>query len=339
MKHVKRIGLGVLLVSVLIGVIYGIRASQAANLVGLEFRITCSGISSEGGAIDLDRDNTGNNREAYTFIAKDGYGNLILGPMTEQFVVGGRQFYAEGTFFVWDIPPQANPITLMILSAGGNGFNEQLLYTRVEDCPQLTARGQAQVPFELLDADGGVSPSIPLNQPLPNPVNVNNVANLLGLPGFAVVNTARLNIRSGDGVQYTRVGILDGGTELIVLGRNPEGSWWYVQVADIRGWVSGEYIALRGDLQNTPWLPGEGEIQPPRFIYYAAAPLYRGPDPATGEVCVVAGNLEFNVYGRTPNWEWYQVRATCNGAEATGWVKNDLGALRNPAEANIPITG
>ncbi len=67
-----------------------------------------------------------------------------------------------------------------------------------------------------------------------------------------VVNTSFLNVRSGDGPQYTIVATVVGGTDLPVLGMNSDGSWYLVTTPVGSGWVDVSFTLPRGDFSNVP---------------------------------------------------------------------------------------
>jgi hypothetical protein len=309
----------------------------------LNFRLSCTGFTSMGGRLILNRDNTGSNQEAYMVTGMDGTGNIIYGPNAETFVVGGQLIFPNGQYESWTSVPQANPLFLIVASSAGNDHAEEVIYRRTDNCSSLPVSsstgfdqtGLNEVP-RIVDAQ--TAPSVPLNAAPPVPISINNIANLLELPGYAIVNTSRLNMRSGSGTQFTRVAVLNGGTELVVLGRNANDSWWYVLVDGMRGWVSGEYLILRGDLRALPVLPSQGDILPPRFILYDDYPVWNGPSQTARRICTLPGNLEYAILGRDRDSEWYQVDATCDGEPVIGWVQAGLGAVRNSGGLRIPVT-
>jgi hypothetical protein len=329
--------------------IFGVLLAQAAPVEAavrgtLKFRLSCTGFTSRGGSLPLNRDNTGNNQEAYSFTAYDGNGNVIYNE-TSRFVVGGRLNYPAGEFRLWSSTPQANPLVLKVTSLAGNGKSEEVVLRWTEQCPTLTASGTElatvsglQAPLDLEEITGGTAPALPLNATAPTPITINNINTVFGLSGYGIVNTSRLNMRTGDGVQYAPVAILNGGTELVILGRNANDSWWYVQADNVVGWVNTEFLLLRGDLRATPQIPVDGEIRPPRFVVYSTSTLYQAPDAFTTPVCEIAGNLEYAVIGRDEESNWYQLEATCDGNAVTGWIAADRGALRDPAQRFIPQT-
>ena len=66
------------------------------------------------------------------------------------------------------------------------------------------------------------------------------------VPPQAVVQADRLNVRSGPSTAYARIGQLEAGAEVDIVGRNEEGTWWQIVYSagdEGRAWVSAEYIA------------------------------------------------------------------------------------------------
>ncbi len=69
-------------------------------------------------------------------------------------------------------------------------------------------------------------------------------------PPRIIVNTGRLNVRTGPGPQFSTLGSVPGGTILDGLASTPDGLWYYVESPLGRGWVYGEYTLLRGFFDN-----------------------------------------------------------------------------------------
>jgi hypothetical protein len=323
----------------------------AANGSGVTFSLGCAGFSSSG-EIVLDRDNTGTGREAFGVSATDGAGQVIFAGEPDSFFVGGTVSWADGGTFAWTRAPEFNPLTLHVVSLSGNGLAAEIEHVAVGSCADLPTIvliteelgiGGGGIPI-ILDPrllEGETSEEVPLNTAPPRPENPIGLAE--ALRGYAVVNTDNLSVRSGDGREYTLVAIVDGGTQLVVLGRNEftgdTETWWYVQVGDIVGWVSGQFLTMRGDLSHVPEVPVTGElIQPRFFLIRDEAPLYVSPAFNANGVCALPGGQEYLVIGRDNNIVWYEIEADCNGTPVTGWIPAYLGAIRNPAEQFIEVT-
>lgn len=60
--------------------------------------------------------------------------------------------------------------------------------------------------------------------------------------GTAVVTANSLNVRSGAGTNYSKVGALSKGTKVTIL--KTSGSWYQIKSGSVTGWVSAEYIKV-----------------------------------------------------------------------------------------------
>ena len=70
---------------------------------------------------------------------------------------------------------------------------------------------------------------------------------------------AFVNIRTGPGVQYPTIGVMEPGQTAEVVGISPDKLWWVIKVPeapDGQGWISGEFVKVEG-AENVP------VIQPP----------------------------------------------------------------------------
>lgn len=309
--------------------------ASAAVREGLVFRIDCDGFTSLGGSVKLDRDNTGANREQFIITAFDGNNNVIFAPVVESFIVGSRISFPVGAAFKWTSAPVANPIVVRVYSPSGNGQTEQTIFSAAGSCAGLATVAESS--FSLLRVlDGSTSPSVALNAQPPRPFGGTEL--IEGQKGYLVVDTAALNLRSGDGVEYSIVGRVRGGSFLAVLGRNANASWWYVQVDDIIGWVNNEHVKIRGNLSGTPEIPVRGEAFLPRVYVYTAQMIKTLPRPDALNLCEIAGGLEYYVVGRNSDATWYELEAVCGDAPVTGWIDAELVAIRNPGGYVIPVT-
>ena len=67
----------------------------------------------------------------------------------------------------------------------------------------------------------------------------------------ALTNTG-LNLRSGPGTVYDRVGLVAGGAVVPIIGRGGDNSWWQVRYGINVGWVSGQYTSIYGICTSVP---------------------------------------------------------------------------------------
>jgi hypothetical protein len=305
---------------------------QAATRSGLSFRLDCDGLVSRGGGLSLNRDNTGAGLETITFSAVDGAGNVILPAISNTSFVGGSIVLADGLSWGWSSVPTANPLILTVTSVAGNGLAEQVVYQAAGLCSGLPTTDAGE---DLLGLpDGITSPSVEINTVAPRPDGNEDVA--ISQDGYLIVDTDNAFLRSGDDVRYTPVAIVDGGTFLVVLGTNGDGSWWYVQSDEIRGWINNELVIIRGDLSNVPLVPVIGEIARPTLFIHIVQPIY--DEPGGSPLCTIAADQEYYINFRT-DFEpvWYGIEATCGGQTVIGWILGEFGSFRNPGEVNIPF--
>lgn len=160
--------------------------------------------------------------------------------------------------------------------------------------------------------------------------------------GYLIVNTGALNVRTGPSARYTVITTIAGGTEVHVVGKN-DGTefWWFVELEDgTRGWINNIHTIIRGDLTGTPVVEAQGIlIQPTLYIGYAGNLIYPSLPHQGHPVCSLPGRSEFPIIGRSQRTNWYQIVATCqDGTAVTGWVEGIIGAVRNPAGLEFPIT-
>lgn len=178
---------------------------------------------------------------------------------------------------------------------------------------------------------------------LPRPTNPPGLAE--SQPGYAIVDVDNLFMRSGPGTQYTPVAILDGGTRLVVVGRNllgaddAAGLWWYVQVGALAGWVKGDedFLILRGDLSGVTVVPvPTGQvIQPTLVVGFSGNLIYPAPE-AVNPICPMPSG-EFRVIARNEDGSWFQIMTRCGNTDVIGWLQAERGLLRNPGDVVIPV--
>jgi hypothetical protein len=301
--------------------------------------------------LTTDRDNTGRSREAIVITVTDGTGRVIY-ENTSIYPVNQRVTFDDGTGFNWTSQPIYNPLVLHVVSVAGNGQPEQLIYLVTGTCVGLPtyADGVFVIGDDLsifplylaqayAPADGRTGPSVDPNAVPPRPTNPLEIVETQ--PGYAIVNTDNLFLRTGDSVEFTPVGILDGGTRLIVLGSNgrfdnEDELWWYVEVGGLRGWVKDQFLYLRGDLRGLPVVPVIGEIIQPTLYVGVNNPIFNSRSVGARVLCEIAGGLLYNVVAVDDvEPTWVLIEATCDGATVNGWIPADRGILRN--QGGVPI--
>lgn len=304
--------------------------SSAATRDGLRMVPGCEEISSRGGGIILNRDNTGQRRESFTISATDGYGTVLVS-ITESSFVGTQINYLAGLSFDYTTAPAANPLRVEVVSPAGNGFEAQVIYASLGSCAGLEFVGRDESAI----TDFTPSPSVPLNAAAPR-IGGTEDLRVTGVGHVVVTNIGTVNLRSGDGVEYTIVAQADHNDKLTVIGRNDDASWWFVSSNEIRGWVNATLVAVRGDVSDVPVVPVQGDLLPPRLFVFREQAVYAAPESII-EACVIPGGLEYAIVGRNRGGTWYELSITCGDAETTGWISSEFGAFRNSG-LSIPVT-
>lgn len=69
-----------------------------------------------------------------------------------------------------------------------------------------------------------------------------------------VVTADSLNVRSGPGTDYPRIGSLVRGNKVTIL--STEGDWYYISMGDVTGYVSAAYISLDGSMNQSGLITG-----------------------------------------------------------------------------------
>ena len=190
-----------------------------------------------------------------------------------------------------------------------------------------------------VDADGGLH--LVFNVPVGDAnitVSGTDGTNVQATGGYLLVNTSYLNVRSGDGPGYTVLGVVAGGDRLEVVGRNAKHTWWFVNVDGTEGWVNDAHVLVRGNLSDTPVVESHGTlIQPTLYVGYPGNYLWSDLSANGVIVCVLPGNAEHLLLGRSPGGNFYLIETECNGETVQGWISKDLGIVRNPASVTIPV--
>ncbi len=333
-----------LIVILMLGLVGSAAAATGSDLA---LSVSCTGFTSRGGTIVFE------DTDAVIVRAQDGAGTVLYESRIAR-PTSGSFAWDDGERVAWTAEPEFSPIVISIVSEAESIAEQELVYLVVGNCSTLPSAGDVYdiaVDLGLLallaDADGTTAPSLLRDAVPPRPTNDTNVVEALS--GYAIVNTDNLFMRSGPGVQYTPVAIVDGGTRLIVLGRSDsdlldvsDQLWWYVEAGGLRGWVNNALLSLRGDLRNIPVVPAQGEIiEPTVYIGFTGSRMRAAPRQGAQVVCGVQGDAYYPLLARdTHPANWYFVEATCvDGSVARGWFQVDNVILVNPAEVIVPLFG
>lgn len=99
----------------------------------------------------------------------------------------------------------------------------------------------------------------------------------------ARVNVTTLNFRRGPSTDYPSITTLSLGTEVPIVGRLGDNSWWQVTASGQTGWVSAAYTELLGNCGSVP------VAAPPSSPTPVITPTLTGPQPANLIVSTLTG--------------------------------------------------
>lgn len=166
----------------------------------------------------------------------------------------------------------------------------------------------------VMAVDGAPAAPVGVDQQLAQPV--------------VIVNTSFLNVRSGPGAIYSIIGTLPGGTQLGVVGRNSDASWWQVQSVYGAGWVYAEFVIPRGDFRAVPVVQVSGVmVRPTAAVIGSPATVYVAPDSMASVLGLALVGSDMPIAGRTGDGVWWQVETNVG----LGWVMQEAVALRGDA--------
>lgn len=194
--------------------------------------------------------------------------------------------------------------------------------------------GEHTIKVEYYDADGlaGInvhwepapkvakSDSAPFAPPQSSPAQLNPTPVPADAP-LAHVAIGVLNVRTGPGIEYQRIDQVYLYQRFPLLGQNPEGTWYWIDLKDGRtGWVAARYIYLTGN--STAIIVRQPPIEGDQFEGMAGTTLARlrvrqQPSQNTEILGVIPYNAEVLVLGRNSTSVWYYVEYD---KELTGWV-------------------
>lgn len=141
----------------------------------------------------------------------------------------------------------------------------------------------------------------------------------------AIIN---VNIRSGPGMDYPKIGLLAEGQEADIVGVDADRFWYVIKVPgeiNLQGWVSKDYVKVR----NADGLPVVGpQTQTPMLIPLTIVNVRAGP----GKEYAIIGSLETGqgaeVIGVSPDGEWWVIKFAA-GENGQGWVSAEFVKVEN----------
>ena len=163
---------------------------------------------------------------------------------------------------------------------------------------------------------------------------VSSAASLAQASPHLVVNTYRLNLRSGPGAGYDIITTVAGGTELPVIKLQAGSDWIQVTSPVGPGWVNSSYTVARGDFSGVPNQytlsnlgGGTSDIAagaPYVVVNTAYLNVRTGPGIGHPILTTVSGGTALAVTAIQYGGVWYQVETSAG----TGWINRNYTVKR-----------
>ncbi|MCA0453575.1 MAG: SH3 domain-containing protein [Chloroflexi bacterium] len=158
----------------------------------------------------------------------------------------------------------------------------------------------------------------------------------------ALTNTG-LNLRSGPGTVYDRVGLVAGGAVVPIIGRVGDNSWWQVRYGITVGWISGQYTSIYGICSSIPVISIPPTPTPTGSTPTAVPTVTRTPPPVP-TITVTPGKADLvisSIAGPTSTTVaaspvTYSVTITNTGSGPSGTFNNKI-RLPNGMDTDLGV--
>ncbi|PJF26277.1 MAG: hypothetical protein CUN53_08530 [Phototrophicales bacterium] len=172
-------------------------------------------------------------------------------------------------------------------------------------------------------------------------------------PLCRVRTVSNVNLRPGPGTNYNPVlTVIPSGTEIPIIGRLFDNTWWNIRFGSLNGWVSANVVQVLGNCFNIPVIapPPPPTVpvtfQPPTITPTATQTVTPTltvtpglPDLlVTGLTIVGTPNLSLNLEG-TPVSVTFSAVITNNGSSGTGQFTNSVLILPDEITQEIGVVG
>ncbi len=154
-------------------------------------------------------------------------------------------------------------------------IGDQALITRAnaDGTEDVVARYAGGAPIDIRQSQPIASPT-PAASPTPPATPLPS--------GFTLtVQTGRQNVRSGPGTQYHVIGQLSQGDQALVLGANPDRSWFVIDFEGRWGWMAAYLVVTYGNPTLLPVIQPPATPTPPPPIEPDLVVLHAGPPRLT----------------------------------------------------------
>ncbi len=160
-----------------------------------------------------------------------------------------------------------------------------------------------------------------------------------------IVSDPLVNVRSGPGLNFEVVAVVERGEEFDITGRSNDGEWWQIccTAEGVTAWIINQLVDTNGPVDSVPAVGADaaaavGEFSVGQVKATVNIPLLnaRGEANTNSEVVsIVEAGQQFDVLSTSTGRDWWQV-CCVEGREA--WLADEFVDLQGPA-AIVPIFG
>ena len=173
--------------------------------------------------------------------------------------------------------------------------------------------------------------TVPTGTSVPNPTATPTAAPPTG--STATIATGALNVRSGPGVAYSPVAVVNQGNVVTLIGRNANSSWAKIRLANgTEGWVNVTLITPNVAISTLPVATAPG-ITASALVSTGAMNVRSGPGVTYSVITVASHGQTVTLLGRNANSSWAKIRLA-NGTE--GWANSSL-LTPNVSISSLPL--
>jgi uncharacterized protein YraI len=151
----------------------------------------------------------------------------------------------------------------------------------------------------------------------------------------AIINTGALNVRSGPGFGYSRLGVLHGGEIVPIIGRTEDGTWLQVQTTFGDGWVNIIYVITQDYFGSAPINTADPVVATTEAMFVVlggSANVRSGPNVGFSKLFAVDAGMRFTILGQNSVRTWWYIDTPWG----KGWINAELGQATGAVES-VPI--
>ncbi len=151
----------------------------------------------------------------------------------------------------------------------------------------------------------------------------------------AIINTGALNVRTGPGFGFARLGVLHGGEVVPIIGRTQDGTWLQVHTSFGDGWVNIIYVITQDYFGSAPVTSSQAAGAPTEALFVVlggSANVRSGPAVGFTVLFGVDAGMQFSIIGQNQARTWWYIDTPWG----KGWINKQLGQATGAVD-QVPV--